>query len=488
MAVLAWVSVLTPVLVAAFAFARRRAGWTRFAALGASGAVLGCSVAMVVQMQQRPPVLAGLLRVDALSAYVLLAVGAVALTSTWAGSASTARADGWLSALVCLFIAMMSLAVLADNLGVMWVAIEATTITTAFLVGYRGGRNAAEAAWKYVVIGSAGVATALLGIVLIYASGANSNASTLSWTSLMSDPTALDGNLVRIGTALAALGLATKAGLAPMHTWLPDAHSQAPPAVSGLMSGVLVSVAFAGILRIQAIGDAVLGPGLMRGLLLGAGLLSLLVAATLMLTQRDYKRLLAYSTIEHMGILALGAGVGGPVALAAVLLHILGHGLTKAVLFVTAGRLPAVDGVAAIAGVRHLLHRQPAEAVAWLTGMAALAGFPPSVLFFTEVVILTTGYTRGLGWVMAVALGLLLVAVAALARHALVMCLGTGADTVPEQTPGQAPLETGRRAASSVPAPIVLALVVVALAGFAWPARPVLTDAAAVLSLAVGAR
>ena len=270
----------------------------------------------------------------------------------------------------------MTLTLLADNLGVLWVGIEGTTIATAFLVGHHGGRAAVEAAWKYVVLGSVGIAIAFLGLVLLYAATQASGHPTLSWTTLMAHPDLVDPGLGRLALALAVLGLATKAGLAPMHSWLPDAHSQAPAQVSALMSGVLLSVAFYAILRLQAISDLALGPELMRVMLVGGGLLSLAVAAALMVAQRDYKRLLAYSSTEHMGILALGAGIGGPLALAAVLLHMLGHGLAKATLFVVAGRILADRGSARIDHVHGLLATRPALAWPFLAGMGTLLGLP----------------------------------------------------------------------------------------------------------------
>ena len=278
---------------------------------------------------------------------------------------------------MCLFLAAMSLAVLADNLGILWVAVEATTITTAFLVGHHRGQRALEAAWKYVVLGSVGVAIAFLGIVLLYAASVAAGTPTLSWSLLASGSIPLDPDLTRLAVALAVLGFATKAGLAPMHSWLPDAHSQAPAPVSGLMSGVLLSVALYAILRVQAISTAVIGPDFLRGLLVAAGLLSLAVAAALMLAQRDYKRLLAYSSIEHMGIMALGAAVGGTVATTAVLLHMLGHGLVKATMFVVAGRILAAEGSSRIDDVHGLLARRPDLARPLLAGYRRPARLPP---------------------------------------------------------------------------------------------------------------
>ncbi|MFV0460756.1 MAG: proton-conducting transporter membrane subunit, partial [Actinomycetales bacterium] len=357
---------------------------------------------------------------------------------------TTETPDGRFSALMCLFLGAMSLAVLADNLGVLWVAIEATTITTAFLVAHGGGRHGLEAAWKYVVLGSVGVAIAFLGIVLLYA--ATGEAATLSWHALRTGTDLADS--ARIALALAVLGLATKAGLAPMHSWLPDAHSQAPAQVSGLMSGVLLSVAFVGILRLKAISDAALGVDLMRTLLLIAALLSLAVAAALVLTQRNYKRLLAYSSIEHMGILALGAAIGGPLATAAVLLHILGHGLAKAGLFVVAGRILRATASHEIQDVHSLLERAPSLARPWLAGTTALLGFPPFTLFLTEVAIIVAGYQRGLVYPTTIALVLLLIVFAGISRHVLAMTLTRHDAAEPSRTlvPATAPSPATHRA------------------------------------------
>ena len=260
---------------------------------------------------------------------------------------------------MALFLGAMSLAVLADNIGVLWVAVEATTIATAFLVGHYRNRRSLEAAWKYVVLASVGVAIALLGIVLLYAATLSAGAPTLSWSQLDTTRPPLDPSLVRVAAALAILGFATKAGLAPMHSWLPDAHSQAPAPVSGLMSGVLLSVAFYAILRVQAIAAPVIGPNLMRGMLVTAGLLSLAVAAALIITQRDLKRMLAYSSIEHMGLLALAAAAGGALALSAALLHVLGHGLAKSSTFVVSGRILATEGTASTTDIRGLFSPSP---------------------------------------------------------------------------------------------------------------------------------
>src|SRR5664280_2666135 len=277
----------------------------------------------------------GMLRADALSAVMLLVIGAVAVIATWAGVSyieqelatghTDARGARRYAVLVPLFLAAMVLAVLASNLGVLWAAVEATTIVTAFLVGHRGTRASLEATWKYVIICSVGIALAYLGTVLVYYASQQAGVDghgSLDWAVLVSHGDQLDPGVMRIAVALLVLGLGTKAGLVPMHSWLPDAHSQAPAPVSALMSGVLLSVAVYALLRYRVIAVAALDPRFVRTLLLAVALASLALAASMLLAQRDYKRLLAYSSIEHMGLVVLGVAVGTPLAVAALLLHI----------------------------------------------------------------------------------------------------------------------------------------------------------------------
>lgn len=489
MTVLLMVPPVLALLVGAACLASTSPAVARRSGVVTSAVVLACGLGLLAGGSDAPTAGWGLLHADALSAFMLTIIGAVGLTATWGGlaapdpdAAPAATPDQRrYAALVCLFLGAMSTAVLAANLGVLWVAIEATTITTAFLVGHHGTSRSLEAAWKYVVLGSVGVAIALLGVVLIYAAARSAGTPTLSWSALTSGELPLDPGLIRVATALAVLGFATKAGLAPMHSWLPDAHSQAPAPVSGLMSGVLLAVAFYAILRVQAIADSVLGPGLMRGLLMAAGLLSLGVAALLILRQQDYKRMLAYSSIEHMGLLAVGAAIGGPLALTAVLLHMLGHGLAKASLFVVAGRVLAAEGTTLIRDVRGLLARSPGLAIPFVIGMAALLGFPPFALFFSEVAIVVAGWQAGLGAAMGVVVVLLLALFAGLARASAAMLLGPAAP--PEPSPAPPPdHDPGRGAAAGPAAPLVLALGVTAVVGFlAGPVGTALARAAQAL-------
>ena len=343
---------------------------------------------------------------------MVLVIATVALLASWSavGYIRSELADGHTTPaaarlfglLVPAFIASMVLAVLAANLGIMWVAIEATTIATTFLVGHHRNRASLEASWKYVIIGSVGIVLAFLGTVLLsYATqhagpGAH---STLDWDAMRGVARHLDPAVIRVAAVLLLLGYGTKIGLAPMHTWLPDAHSQAPAPVSALMSGVLLSVAFYAMLRVKVIVDLALGPTFLRNLLVVAALLSLVVAASLLIAQRDYKRLLAYSSIEHMGLIALAAAIGTPLAIAALLLHILAHGLGKTVAFLCSGEILLVEGTTRIAGVRGLLARRPLVGGSFGLALLALLGFPPFGLFASELAIARAGFSarHGLG-------------------------------------------------------------------------------------------
>ncbi|MFE0173297.1 proton-conducting transporter membrane subunit [Streptomyces sp. NPDC059002] len=408
---------------------------------------------------------AGLLRADALTAWMLLVIGAVAFVACastpahLAGERAAGRATGqtaWrLHLLIHAFLAAMCLAVVTANLGVLWVAIEATTIVTAFLVGHRRTRASVEAAWKYVVICSAGIGLAFLGTVLIYYAARQAGISetwALDWPTLVARADRLDPAVTRLGIALVVLGFGAKAGLVPLHAWLPDAHSQAPAPVSALMSGVLLSVAFGAVLRFKAIADAALGGDFTRALLTAIALLTLALAAALLLAQRDYKRMLAYSSMEHMSLIALGAAIGSPLALSAALLHIAGHGLAKSVAFCGAGRVLQLTGTARIGRVRGLFARSPWLGACLGAAVVALLGFPPFSLFASELALARAGFADGMGWPMAAALLLVLIAFAAIAARTARMLLGPApTPRTPDEAPAALwPLLTGLTACAAL--------------------------------------
>ena len=466
-------------------------GWRRsvaVATVAAAAVVVAVGAGTAAWTSDGGTVAAGnWLRIDALSGLMLIVIGAVGVIATWAGrgnqddelvaghvDATGARRYG---VLVPLFLAAMVLAVLANNLGLLWAAVEATTIVTAFLVGHRRTRKSLEATWKYVIICSVGIALAYLGTVLVnYAAkqAGITDHGTLDWTELVAHAGDLDPGVMRLAFALLVLGFGTKAGLVPLHSWLPDAHSQAPAPVSALMSGVLLPVAIYALARYRVIAVGSIGPGFVRGLLLAVALASLFLAAGLLLAQRDYKRLLAYSSIEHMALAAIGVAIGTPLAIAATLLHIVGHGLGKAVLFCGAGEILAREGTTRIDRVRGLFLRAPVLAGVFATGLAALLGFPPFSLFVSELGLIRAGFDAGVGWAAAAVMVLLLAIFVAVSAKAAGMLLG-----------GQATETQGPALRVSTAAPLVVGLVVVGVLGIAhWPLGPLLHAA----GLIVGTR
>jgi len=404
------------------------------------------AIGLAVTVTRHGPVdtAGGLIRADALSAWMLLGVAAVALLACWASPAYLAaehphaRRARWYGILLHLFIAAMAVAVLAGNLGILWVAVEATTIVTAFLVGHHRSRTALEAAWKYVVICSAAIAIAFLGLVLLYYAAQHAGLTgndALDWATLAGHAHQLDPAVTRIAVGLAVLGFGAKAGLVPLHAWLPDAHSQAPAPVSALMSGVLLPVALYAVLRVKAVADPALGAGYLRTLLLILALTTLALAAVQLIGQRDFKRMLAYSSMEHMGLIALAAAVGTRPAIAALLLHMAGHGLAKTVAFLSAGHILYRHNSSRITDVRALATRTPLLAGLFGLAIVALLGFPPAALFASELGIARAGVGAGLAWATAAAFAFVATAFAAITAHSGRMLLGPP----PMTEPGAAP-------------------------------------------------
>jgi hydrogenase-4 component F len=461
---------------------RRWVGWLCTASLGCV-LILGVVLATRVVHGRAVSAFSGILRADALSAFMVIVIGAIGLLATTqsvryldaeiVSGRGTARHATLYAVLVQGFITSMLLAVLAGNVGVMWVAVEATTIITTFLVGHRKTRGALEASWKYVIICSVGIALAFLGTVLVYlaAQHVGHGHVSLQWTALMSVSHHLDPGVTRLALGLLVLGYGTKVGLAPMHSWLPDAHSQAPAPVSALMSGVLLTVALYALLRFKAICDGALGIAFPRALFVTVGLLSLIIAASLLLSQHDYKRMLAYHSVEHMGLIALGVAAGTPLAIAAVLLHILGHGLAKAVLFLASGEILLVEGSTEIDQVRALLARRPALGGIFAFGLVALLGLPPFSLFVSELNMLRAEVSVGLGWAAAISLICMAVIFGAVMSHGRHMLFGARAQGEPVRT-----------TPSLVTVPLIGGLVGCAALGvLAWPLESLLRAAAMVV-------
>ncbi len=347
------------------------------------------------------------LRADALSAVLVLAVTLVAWISLAHGGGllRRARERGELDEarlrrfhlLTNLFLFTMLLSVTANNVGMMWVAVEATTITTAFLIGLEDSREALEASWKYILIGSVGIALAFVGTVLGYfdfVQRVGEMPHALNWSVLAGVADRLNGDVLRIAFVFILVGYGTKAGLAPMHTWLPDAHSEAPAPTSSMMSGSLLVVALYAVLRWKVVVDACVGSLFTDRMLLLTGTLSVAVAAVLMIRQVSYKRMLAYSSVEHVGLMCVGAGLG-PLGVLAALLHLIGHAAGKSLLFLLSGNILEVYGSTRIFAVRGLLRARPWIGALFLSGTLALLGLPPFSLFVSEVMIFRAGFLAG---------------------------------------------------------------------------------------------
>jgi hydrogenase-4 component F len=319
----------------------------------------------------------------------------------------------------------MLAAPLMGSLALLWIAVEVTTIISALLVAIEDTDGAAEAAWKYVLIASAGLGLALLATVFAYYAGAQvlGEHYNLAIQPLIDAGAKLPKTPVRLAFLLAVLGYGTKVGLFPVHTWLPDAHSEAPTPVSALLSGSLLAVSFYAILRFYQVAAASLGTGFPRDALLAFGVASLLLAALYVFGQRDIKRLLAYSSVEHMGILAIGVSFGAPVALAGVLLHVMAHAAAKGNAFMGAGVFTVKYGTKEIAGLRDGLRLLPWSGPLFLLSVFALSALPPSGIFRSEFQIVAGGLGAGSYAAAAVLVVLVTVAFFGLVTSATSMLL-----------------------------------------------------------------
>ena len=383
----------------------------------------------------------GMLRLDAAGALVLLLVlGLLPLASLVAS-----QTEQWarrFHALLLAFTGTMALAAMADNLGLLWASVEATTLSSALLVGHRRTRQATEAAWKYLILSSTGILFAFVATLLVVLAGRGVGATTLSWAGLLASADGMDPGLVRLALALATVGYGTKAGLVPYHFWLPDAHSEAPSPVSALLSGVLLSCALLALDRFTRIGRAA---GVhMTSLPLILGVVSVVVGGALVLAARSHKRMLAYSSIENMGLVAVGIALGTPLALAGAYLHILAHGVSKALAFFAAGRVHHHLGTTAFTDTSDLLRRTPAAGRAMLIGFLALAGAQLLGPFTSKLLLLGALFQDAPAVAVVGVLAGMLLAFMGFLRHAATMMPAPA-------RPAAAP------AADAMPAPLAIA-------------------------------
>ena len=305
----------------------------------------------------------------------------------------------------------MNLALVANNIGLMWVAIEMATLTTVAMVGIYRTNEAIEAAWKYFILGSVGIALALFGTILVYMAArpvVGEGIDGMVWTTLMTRVPEFEPALLNLAFVLLMLGYGTKVGLAPLHAWLPDAHAEGPTPISAVLSGLLLNVALYAVLRFKLLLDAnanAIAPGPLMATL---GIVSLIFAAFMLYRRRDIKRLFAFSSIEHMGIIVFAFGMGGPLANFAGLLHMTMHSLTKSAIFFTVGHIAQAKGTQKIADIRGLTVSHPALGWSLVLGVFAIAGLPPLGIFTSEFLVVSSTFAREPWLAILLVFGLLL--------------------------------------------------------------------------------
>ncbi len=304
----------------------------------------------------------------------------------------------------------MNLALVANNIGLMWVAIEMATLTTVLMVGIYRTHEALEAAWKYFILGSVGIALALFGTILVYMAARpviGEGLYAMVWTVLVTKAAQFDPALLNVAFVFLLLGYGTKVGLAPLHAWLPDAHAEGPTPISAVLSGLLLNVALYALLRfkmILALNPAALAPG---PLMVTMGLISCVFAAFMLYRRRDIKRMFAYSSIEHMGIIVFAFGMGGPLANFAALLHMTMHSLTKSAIFYAVGHIAQVKGTQKIADMGGLTVTNPVLGWGLVLGVVAIAGLPPLGIFMSEFLVVSSTFARAPWLVLILVFGIL---------------------------------------------------------------------------------
>jgi len=287
----------------------------------------------------------------------------------------------------------MNLAFVANNIGLMWAAVEVATLTTVLMVGIYRTHQALEAAWKYFILGSVGIALALFGTILVYMAAqpvVGGGIDGMVWTVLLERVAGFDPALLNVAFVFLLLGYGTKVGLAPLHAWLPDAHAEGPTPVSAVLSGLLLNVALFAVLRFKLLLAANPGTLATGALMMTLGLVSLVFAAFMLYRRRDIKRLFAYSSIEHMGIITFAFGMGGPLANFAGLLHMVMHSLTKSAIFFAVGHIAQVKGTQKLAEIRGLTQSHPLLGWGLVIGVLAIAGMPPLGIFMSEFLLVSS--------------------------------------------------------------------------------------------------
>lgn len=397
-----------PLCVAVISFALTHKRGIEILNVGAGAIVMVASLMLAVEVVHGGPVFSSgrLLMADALSAYLVALIGTIGFvvilySVSYIDQEMKNNVIGMgrfrqYFALLELFIFTMLFAALSNNLAVMWIAIEGTTLATAFLISFYNNEKTLEAAWKYIIICTVGITLALFGTILTYYASLKSGmplANVLEWSSLALYAHMFNPELLKIAFIFIFVGYGTKVGFVPMHTWLPDAHSGAPSPISALMSGVLLNVALYSILRFKVITDGALsGSDFTNHLFLIFGVTSMAIAAFIILVARKYKRMLAYSSIENMGLISFGIGFGSPLATLGALWHIANHAFAKSLLFFSAGNIFLKYHSGKIEKIKGALAVIPQTSFFFICGILALVGMPPFSIFFSKFLILSGGF------------------------------------------------------------------------------------------------
>ncbi len=299
-----------------------------------------------------------------------------------------------------IFIFTMTFSVVANNIALMWAAIEATTLSSVFMVAIHKSKKSTESGWKYIVICSIGLAFALYATVLLYSIGFNELKNThdaMLWTTLMANAKSLNPDALKLIFIFALIGFGTKAGLAPTHTWLPDVHSEGPAPASAMLSGILLKCAILGLIRYYAIvGNSTVGFAFVEGIMVVSALITILLASLFLLRQHDVKRMFAYHSIAHMGVVAFGLGVGGRLGLYAALFHCMAHSVTKALAFCVTGNMQKIYGTRDMTKMGGLIHIAPITAILFGIAVASLVGVPACAIFVSEFLMVKQSIASGL--------------------------------------------------------------------------------------------
>lgn len=440
-------TIITLPLVAAliaFSLRERQLKWVELTSMLSMGIVLTLSVFATYGASTGAVVSSGTwLKLDALSAIILTVIAFIGTNAMLYSSGYLAEEEkkGYVTQkkireyyiLLNAFLFAIFLAASTTSPVLMWIAIEATTLSTVFLISFYNKTSSIEAAWKYVMINSVGLLLGFFGMILLIATiGGGSSEALLTWDDLRMLAGGASPLAAHVAFIFILIGFGTKVGLAPMHTWLPDAYSKAPVPFSALLSGVLPNVAFLALVRFKGIVDIISADRFAGNLMIGLGILSVVIVAFTLLRQKHYKRLFAYSSIENMGLIAVGAGVGGIGAFGAVL-HIVYHALTKSMLFMSSGNIFLKYSSTKIDSVRGMVKTLPKTSAIFFTGIFILVGMPPFGIFASKFAILT-GVTSVSPYLLAVLLLALILVFVGFLRHASLMLYGTPATEV---TPGE---------------------------------------------------